>query len=232
MATANTTNGLPGISVITRPCISALVTISDSNNKRRCGFRPSRSQEDVHNAITAPTYIGKDEDTFLNHVRISKATKFLAHPAVTPRLDDIEFGPCGLLMLHFTRLDIDDQIRRQKQNKISTKVELPDIPILAYWFSNVFAAYRLAVVNDIVSGSNTRATIQIRFNMHVAGNRQLCLRYKSKQGCTSKSRDRCVQSYLTHFEQTELPEAVATYINEQLGGVNQIASVKLHPDEQ
>ncbi|OWZ16302.1 LOW QUALITY PROTEIN: hypothetical protein PHMEG_0009923 [Phytophthora megakarya] len=198
-----------------------LVTIGDSTDKRRCGFRPSRSQEDVHNAITAPTYIGKDADTFLDHVRISKATKFLAHPAVTPRLYDIEFGPCDLSILHFPRFDLDDQISRQKQNKInmrnySTKVELPDIPanpqfnqlveslgvllsyareffntttqalvvsakefgerledfapwtsqetkILAYWFSNVFAAYRLAVYQDQIPAqqSNLASTCTI-----------------------------------------------------------------------
>ncbi|OWZ16303.1 LOW QUALITY PROTEIN: hypothetical protein PHMEG_0009924 [Phytophthora megakarya] len=41
-----------------------------------------------------------------------------------------------------------------------------------------------------------------------------------------------IVSYLTHFEPTELPEAVAMYINEQLGGVKQTSSVKPHPDEQ
>ncbi|GMF33890.1 unnamed protein product [Phytophthora fragariaefolia] len=40
-----------------------------------------------------------------------------------------------------------------------------EVTILVFWFSNVIGAYRLAVVNDIRSGSNTRHLVRLRFNM-------------------------------------------------------------------
>ncbi|KAE9053411.1 hypothetical protein PF006_g33570, partial [Phytophthora fragariae] len=43
-----------------------------------------------------------------------------------------------------------------------------EVHILAFWFSNVFAAYRLAVVNDLRTGSVSRFKIQLKFSMQDA----------------------------------------------------------------
>ncbi|KAE8904747.1 hypothetical protein PF003_g11310 [Phytophthora fragariae] len=189
-------------------------------------FRPSRAQQEVHNAISAPAYIGKDDDIYMDPVRTSASTHFLAHPAVTSRLHDFQFGVCDLSVLHFPRFDLNDKLERKKAHAVnmrnfSTKVDLPHIPenpeysdltesltvlhifakgffdsitrefveaakefcetlndfapwssrevhILAFWFSNVFAAYRLAVVNDLRTGSVSRFKIQLKFSMQDA----------------------------------------------------------------
>ncbi|OWY94597.1 hypothetical protein PHMEG_00035623, partial [Phytophthora megakarya] len=309
-------------------------------------FRPSRAQLEVHNAITSPSYIGKDADIFMDHSRTSDATKFLAHPAITSRLYDFQFGVCELSILHFPRFDLHSQLNRTRAKTInmknfSPKVELPDLPshptygdlteclavlnsfakaflnietcdlvaaakefveqlddfspwsssevhILAFWFSNVFGAYRRAVVHDIRTGESTRTLVKFRFHMQdielsgllfkaarsrqqqssrpVNGDsnttslrvvprqealfgsmstqsgpgkrrrdkkvpeevsaqvprksgRQLCLRYASIQGCPSKTKDRCIQNYLAHFEPLSIPAIVENYIRDHYGGV-------------
>ncbi|EGZ18399.1 hypothetical protein PHYSODRAFT_406756, partial [Phytophthora sojae] len=131
-----------------------------------------------------------------------------------------------------------------------------EVHILAFWFSNIIGAYRLAVASraraNQASGTNgpspTRDSTRA---VHKGGNdavarqgvkrrdrkvlqeisaqvpkkdgRQLCLRYASVQGCSSKSKDRCLQSFLAHFEPAELPEAVAAYIRDTYGGVRTFA---------
>ncbi|EGZ19596.1 hypothetical protein PHYSODRAFT_558338 [Phytophthora sojae] len=281
------------------PSPSDLIPVNEPSDRRQQNFRPSRAQQEVHDAISAPAYIGKDGDVYMDHVRTSTATKFLAHPAIASRLFDIEFSACDLSILHFPRFALDSQLDRSKAKAVnmrnfSSKVALPELPdkpmfsdltealsvlytfakeffneetrdifaaakdfgeqledfapwsssevhILAFWFSNIIGAYRLAVVEDMRSGYSTRhseTTLWLGKELSVGTvrnlrksrpkfqrktDRQLCLRYASVQGCSSKSKDRCLQSFLAHFEPAELPEAVAAYIRDTYGGVRTFA---------
>lgn len=205
--------------------ISDLVT-NDEPSDRQHGFRPSRSQQEVHRAITAADYAGKSPDTFMDHARNSSSTKFLPHPAVMSRLYDFQFGTCGISVLHFARFDLNAQLHLATSKHVnlrnySPKLDLPavneqpthhdltealavlgayaeelfdgptrrfistarefgdelrdygpwgttDITGLAFWFSKVFASYRLAVVNDTATGEETRMSIRQRFCMQDA----------------------------------------------------------------
>ncbi|EGZ05475.1 hypothetical protein PHYSODRAFT_307736 [Phytophthora sojae] len=182
---------------------SDLIPVNEPSDRRQQNFRPSRAQQEVHDAISAPAYIGKDGDVYMDHVRTSTATRFLAHPAVASRLFDIEFSACDLSILHFPRFALDSPLNRSKAKAVNTrnfssKVALPELPdkpiffneetrdvfaaakdfgeqledfapwsssevhILAFWFSNIIGAYRLAVVEDMRSGRAIRSVSDSR----------------------------------------------------------------------
>ncbi|KAG1692993.1 hypothetical protein DVH05_024029 [Phytophthora capsici] len=98
--------------------VSDLVDLDD-NSSRHGRFRPTRAQQDVHNAITAVPYAGKTPDSFFDHARNSRATKFLPHPAVVSRLYDFHFGPCSLLILHFVRFSFQAQLGESDKKTVN-----------------------------------------------------------------------------------------------------------------
>ncbi|KAE8990431.1 hypothetical protein PR003_g22507 [Phytophthora rubi] len=103
------------------PSVSDLIPIPSQSGTSKQQFRPSRAQQEVHNAISAPAYIGKDDDIYMDHVRTSASTHFLAHPAVTSRLHDFQFGVCDLSVLHFPRFDLNDKLDRKKAHAVNMR---------------------------------------------------------------------------------------------------------------
>ncbi|KAE8906927.1 hypothetical protein PF002_g31607 [Phytophthora fragariae] len=218
----------PPASTLPATSISQLASVSDmiaceESVDRQGRFRPTRAQRDVHNAITSTAYAGKTPDSFVDHARNSRATKFLPHPAVLSHLYEFLFGLCSLSILHFVRFDFQAQLFESEKKKVnlqnfSPTLNLPEplhspeftdlvealsvldafaneffedvtrkfvsegkgfcdeltglapwssleVKGLAFWFSNVFGAYRLAVVQDSTTGGSTRLRVKERFTI-------------------------------------------------------------------
>lgn len=49
------------------------------------------------------------------------------------------------------------------------------------------------------------------------GPRQLCLKFVSRQGCQLASPDRCVQSYLAHFDCPDLHPTMCEFVRQRYG---------------
>ncbi|KAJ0393732.1 hypothetical protein ATCC90586_003503 [Pythium insidiosum] len=207
--------------------------LSDHNQaERQHGFRPSRIAQDVHRVITSSDYTGKAPDSFFDHVRISKSTKFFPHPGILSRLFDFQFGPGALSVLHLSRFNLSAQLDLPEQkvpsmwNYTSAPPEVTKQPALhhigealdvlahyasefcevvtrslvstakefcselsdygpwstlevkgiALWFTKVFAAYRLAIINDLSRGSDTRQGVEGRLSLQDAELRALLLK--------------------------------------------------------
>ncbi|TMW68299.1 hypothetical protein Poli38472_005767 [Pythium oligandrum] len=187
------------------------------------GYRPTPSQQAIHQAITSAAYKGKRPTAFIEHARVSPATRFQPHLAIMMLMYHLQFGLCGLSLLNLARFDPAAQLALSgrnavKQRKYSPSLELPEpvseptlsdllgavdtlalyvnefcddvtqrlvaaaksfalslddyapwssdeVHTLAFWFSNVLAAYRLAVEMDLAHGTDTRCQVQSRFAM-------------------------------------------------------------------
>ncbi|POM58565.1 Hypothetical protein PHPALM_36771 [Phytophthora palmivora] len=181
------------VSPSTMACIFDLLPTSDLADRQH-RFRPTRAQQDVHRAITAPYYAGKNPDDFMDHARNSTATKFMPHPAVLSRLYEFQFGTCVNLQNFSPALNLPEPPRSPHFTDLVDAISVLDVYAseffndttsqficddlrelapwsevevkgLAFWLGKVFGAFRLAVVNDLANDSHSRHQVMNRFSL-------------------------------------------------------------------
>ncbi|KAF4140927.1 hypothetical protein GN958_ATG09775 [Phytophthora infestans] len=79
------------------------------------------SMDDSHDLICADDHQGKLPESFVDHARASRATRFAPHLAISIRLYAFPFGICGLSDLHFRWVDRSTQISLASLIQLSSR---------------------------------------------------------------------------------------------------------------
>ncbi|EEY67072.1 uncharacterized protein PITG_17672 [Phytophthora infestans T30-4] len=93
----------------------------DGARRPSAHLSPSTRQQDSHDLICADDHQGKLPESFVDHARASRATRFAPHLAISIRLYAFPFGICGLSDLHFRWVDRSTQISLASLIQLSSR---------------------------------------------------------------------------------------------------------------
>ncbi|OWZ21224.1 LOW QUALITY PROTEIN: hypothetical protein PHMEG_0004249 [Phytophthora megakarya] len=118
------------------PCYSTVSDLlptetSDDRVDSRRNCRPSVRPREVHDLICTDELRAKSPDAYIEHARVSQATKFIEHPAVLSRLSHFLFGVCGFSVLHPRQFDLSPRLKYTsniQRNVRNFSVKLPHLP--------------------------------------------------------------------------------------------------------